>query len=52
MSLEQYEWCERKGIQDLNNLKYFKQDNKYVYFKRPDIGLVIRRKKDMAGWIF
>lgn len=52
MSLEQYEWCERKGIQDLDNLQYLGQDDKYVYFRRPDIGLKISRKKEMIGWIF
>jgi hypothetical protein len=52
MSLEQYDWLERKGVEDVHMYDFYKQDATHVYLKRRDIGLVIRRRKDMVGWLF
>lgn len=52
MSREQYEWLERKGVQDIWMYEYISQDDERVYLRRPDIGLKINRKKDIKGWIF
>ena len=52
MSLEQYEWLERKGVVDIHLYKFLEQNATHVYLKRHDIGLIIYRKKDMVGWIF
>jgi len=52
MSREQYDWLERKGVEDIYMYEYAGQDEERVYIKRPDIGLKISRKKDVVGWIF
>ena len=52
MSLEQYDWLEGKGVVDVYLYKLVKQDDRFVYLRRPDIGLVIKRKKDILGLVF
>jgi hypothetical protein len=52
MSREQYEWLERKGVQDVYLYEFKRQDDERVYLYRSDIGLSINRKKDVRGWKF
>lgn len=52
MSLEQYDWLDRKGVVDAYLYNLVKQDDKFVYLRRSDIGLMIKRKKDIVGWVF
>lgn len=52
MSMEQYDWLDRKGVPDAYLYDFYKQDDTHVYLKRLDIGLIIKRKKDIVGWIF
>lgn len=52
MSMEQYDWLDRKGVVDVYLYKFVKQDDRFVYLRRPDIGLVIKRKKDIVGMVF
>ena len=52
MSMEQQDWLERKGVVDVYLYKFVKQDDRFVYLRRPDIGLVIKRKKDIVGLAF
>lgn len=52
MSMEQYDWLDRKGVADVYLYNLHSQDDKHVYLIRPDIGLIIKRRKDIVGWIF
>lgn len=52
LSIEQYDWLERKGVVDVSKYVFVGQTDKNVYLKRRDIGLKISRKKDVVGWRF
>lgn len=52
MSMEQYDWLERKGVRDVGNFEYLKQTPTHVFLINRRIGLVIKRKKDIVGWNF
>ncbi len=52
LSLEQYEWLERKGVKNIDDLIFLNQDRTYVRLKHRKFGYLVERRKETVGWVF
>lgn len=51
LTMEQYDWLERKGVTKPCDYKYLKQDDRRVYFINPKTKLIVSRNKDIVGQV-